>query len=624
MSKVHHIPHVSAEKSPTEFSIKATILGMLLALLFAVGNAYLALRVGMTISASIPAAVISMAILRSCWKKVTILENNIVQTMSSVGEGLAAGVVFTIPALFLLDAGPSMFKIFQLSMLGGILGILFMIPIRRYVIVEEHHRLPFPEGLACAEILKAGEEGLGGAKLALWSIIAGATYKLFTNVFFLWNEIASFTLRFYQRTLFSMDCTPALLGVGFIIGPRVAATVFVGGAIGWWVIIPLISLFGQSQTPIFPGTVPVYSMDANDLWSNYVRYIGAGAVAAGGLLTLFKMCPVLVKTVHQGAKELKTIFHPPKKVIRTDKDIPLSYLFLGSLAIVLYLWLYPPFHLNLITILLVTILGFFFVAVTSITVGLVGSSSNPVSGMAITTLLLTCLIFLGLGWTERVYLIAAITMASVTNIAICLGGTTSQDLKTGFMLGSTPRSQQLAEIVGLILPAAAIGGTLYLLHHTYGFGSREMPAPQATLMALIAKGVIAKELPVTLVMIGVALGVLLQFLGISVLAFAIGLYLPLSLSTSVMVGGIVHYLVKRFGTHKDRVHRGILAASGMVAGNACMGVVVALLAVLNVIPAAQAGKLNNMWSLFFFLAFAWAFGAVSNSTIFAKQQTPEK
>lgn len=605
-------PFVPANESPREFSVRALILGILLSLVFAIGNAYLGLKVGMTISASIPAAVLSMAILRTFFRKVGILENNIVQTIASVGEGLAGGVIFTIPALFLLGATPSIPHIFTLALLGGILGVLFMIPMRRYIIVQEHGTLPFPEGKACAEILKAGEKSAPHAFLAIWGILIGAVYKLLNSALYLWNETVSFTVKKYQNTLISMDCTPALLGVGYIIGPRISAVLFTGSALGWWILIPLIFKFGAGASPIFPSKIPVDQMSATDIWSNYIRYIGAGAVAVGGLITLFRIAPIIWKTIVESFRELLHLLKfKSKDIERTDKDISLSYLLLGSIAIILALWLIPGFHLNIVTIVLLVILGFFFVAVTSITVGLVGSSSSPVSGMTITTLLITCLIFLGLGWTDRIHLIAAITVGVVANVAIAMAGTTSQDLKTGFLLGATPRSQQVAEIIGLILPAAAIGFTLYLLNDAYGFGSTKLPAPQATLMALIAKGVIQQELPVVLVMIGIVFGLMIHFMRVPVLPFAIGLYLPLSLNSAIMVGGLVNMITEHFTQDNKSIQRGVLISSGLVAGDACMGVLVALLTVLKIVPANNPGWLDDWFSLLFFVGLALWLGLTS-------------
>lgn len=600
-------PYVAAGSKITEFSLKSIILGLILGLVFAVGNAYLALKVGTTVSASIPAAVLSMAILRTFFKKVTILENNLVQTIASVGEGLAGGVVFTVPALFLLGETISPLKIFILAALGGILGVLLMIPMRRYIIVKEHGKLPFPEGTACAEILKSGESSGPRALMALIGIAVGALYKFCCDGLHLFRETFSWVLPWYEKTKFSLDATPALLGVGYIIGPRIASVIFAGGALGWWVFIPLIKMFDLSLDAIYPGTIPVSQMSADDIWSNYIRYIGAGAVATGGLLSLFNIAPIIWKTIHHGFKELFQKQHSGQ-VARTDKDISLKWLILGSAAIILTLWLMPDFKMNFVTIMLLVVLGFIFVAVTSLTVGIVGSTSNPVSGMTITTLLITCLIFVALGWTERFYLIAALTMAVVVNVAICLASTTSQDLKTGYIVGATPRSQQLAEIIGVFLPALAIGGTVYLLNEAFGFGSKELPAPQGTMMALIAKGVIQGSIPFTLVSIGVVVALLLAVLKIPILPFAVGLYLPLSLSTPIMLGGVVAFAVKKLSKNEAVFGRGILTSSGLVAGDACMGVILALLSVSGWIKTGKEPLLPDAIGIGFFILLALGLG----------------
>ena len=480
-----------------------------------------------------------------------------------------------------------------------------MIPLRRYIIVQEHGILPFPEGTACAEILKAGEKSEPQAILALGGIVVGALYKCMSSALYLWNEVVNFTIKSYEKSLFSMDCTPSLLGVGFIIGPRISSILFTGGALGWWVLIPLIKKFGAGDVLIYPSQIPINAMTPDLIWSNYIRYIGAGTVAVGGIITLLKIAPVIFKTIIESFRELFSLFQSKQKnIVRTDKDIPLSFLLLGSIAIILALWAFPGFHFNIVTILLLVVLGFFFSSVTSITVGLVGSSSSPVSGMTITTLLITCLIFLGLGWTDRIHLMAAITMGAIANITIALASTTSQDLKTGFLLGATPRSQQVAEIIGLLLPAAAIGITLYLLNDAYGFGSKELPAPQATLMALIVKGVIQQELPIVLVMIGIILGFIVHLMKIPVLPFAIGLYLPISLSTATMLGGVASLITNHLSKDKKSVNRGILISSGLVAGDACMGVVIALLAVLKIIPARKSGLFGDWFSILLFILLA--------------------
>ncbi len=595
-------PHIASKSQIKEFTLRAIVLGVILGLVFAVGNAYLGLKIGTTVSASIPAAVFSMAILRFFRPRATILENNLVQTIASVGESLAAGAIFTIPALFLIGENPPISRIFLLSALGGILGVLFMIPMRRYIIVHEHGNLPFPEGTACAEILKTGEERDTKAFMAGIGMFTGVFYKILASALFLWNEVPSWTLSFFQRTAISMDCTPALMGVGYLIGPRIAAVLFAGGAFGWLILIPLIKLFGTGSAVIYPSEIPLLDMSAADVWAHYIRYIGVGAVATGGILSIFKIAPMIKKTVHMGFKEL--FQGPPSddKVERVDRDISLRWLVLGSVAIILTLWLTPGLSMNFMTILLLTFLGFFFVAVTSLTVGIVGSTSNPVSGMTITTLLLTCLIFLALGWTDRIYMVSALTMGAVACTAIALAGTTSQDLKTGFLLGATPKWQQIGEIIGVILPAVAIGGTLYLLHSVYGFGSEQMPAPQATMLALITQGVMQGAIPVTLVLCGVCLALILAMIRIPVLPFAIGLYLPFSLSTGMLMGGVVHYFINR-STHYDKIQaRGVLAASGLVAGDAVTGVVIAFLTVIGWLPVSKPAFFSTWVSLGMFVA----------------------
>ncbi len=604
-----HQPHIAATTHVKEFTLRATILGLIFGFFFAVANAYLALKIGTTVSASIPAAIMSMGVLKLLFKNSTILENNIVQTIATVGEGLAAGVIFTIPALILLGDSPSIGRIFMLSALGGVLGILFMIPMRRYIIVEEHKKLPFPEGTACAEILKAGERSHHSALMALWGLIAAAVYKVFSNMIFLWKETFTWVFGFLKKAEFSIDATPALLGVGYIIGPRITGYMFAGGVLAWWVIIPLIMEFGLGATAIYPSETVIGEMSADDIWSNYVRYIGAGCLAVGGLFSLVRIAPLLYKTLHVSVKELFGGYKERAQLPRTEKDISMAWLLIGSLAVIIFLWVFPTLPMNLLTIVLLVILSFFFVAVTSITVGLVGSTSNPVSGMTITTILITCIIFVLLGWTERLYLISAMTMGCVACCAICMAGTTAQDLKAGFLLGSTPRSQQIAEIIGVIIPSLALGYTIYILNQAYGIGSKVMPAPQATLMSMIVKGVISGDLPYMLVGIGVVLGFFVMILRIPVLAFALGLYLPLSLSTATMVGGLVRAYVNKKSQDELVQEKGILLASGIIGGDAIMGIIIALAALGGVIPVDRAGILPDWVSFLAFILLGWGLSA---------------
>jgi len=597
-------PYIASETQVKEFTLKAVFLGILLGVIFGIGNTYLGLKVGMTVSASIPSAVLSMVILRAFFRRSTILEHNIVQTIASVGEGLAAGVIFTVPALFILGEHPPPIKTAFLAFLGGILGVLFMIPLRRYIIVQEHGKLPFPEGTACAAILKSGESSRTKGVVAFIGIVVGALYKGCSNILNLWCEAPVF---YFSKGALGFDATPALLGVGYIIGPRIASLLFAGGVFGWWVFIPLIKMFASPVELIYPGIIPVAHMSSGEIWSHYIRYIGAGSVAVGGLLSLVKMVPIIWKSIHASVGELiKIAGNTPG--LRTDRDISLRWLVLGSLAIILILAAFPHLDMNLLTVLLLVILGFFFVAVTSVTVGIVGSTSNPVSGMTITTVLITCLVFLALGWTERIYLIAALTLAIVVNVAICIAGATSQDLKTGYILGATPRNQQIAEIVGIVLPILAISGTLSLLHQAYGLGSSLLPAPQGTMMALIVTGVIQGNIPLTLVFVGVIVGLVLQILRIPILPFAVGLYLPFSLSVSIMVGGVVAWWVRYRTQDEEIFEKGILLSSGLVAGDACMGVAVALFTVMGWLQVSSEPYFSDKVAMLLFFILALALG----------------
>lgn len=580
---------------PAEFTIKSVVLGILLGIIFCIGNAYLGLKIGTTISASIPAAVLSMAILKTFFKKSTVLENNLVQTIASSGEAIAAAGIFTIPTLYFLDAVPSFFHIFILSFLGGILGILFMIPMRRHFIVHEHGKLPYPEGTACAKILQSSSAG-SKAFLALIGLVIGIIHKLLSGLFFILKEKISWTIPFLQKTEFSMNCIPSLIGVGFIVGPKVCTLLLVGGALSWWVLIPLITITGV-------GSSEIAAMSANDIWVNYVRYIGAGAMTFGGMMNLFRLAPIIGKTLKTSFTEL---FNPTSHhlVPRTERDLPLKWLLIGSVLIIFILAVFPGLPITFLTIVLLVILGFFFVAVTSLTVGIVGTTSNPVSGMTITILFVTCIVFVLLGWTERFYLISAITMNLVANVAISLAGTTSQDLKTGFLVGATPKAQQIGEMIGIIIPSIVIGITIYLLNGAYQLGSEALPAPQATMKLLIAKGIMEKSMPVTLFLIGIVIGLALELLKISIMPVALGIYLPLSLTTSMAVGGAVAAWVRRRDNSETVQEQGILAASGLIAGDACTGVVIALFAVMGWISTSKPSIFQNMISLLVYIGIA--------------------
>lgn len=594
-------PYVSPHEKKPEFTIKAFVLGLILCVFFGISNVYLGLKTGTTISASIPAAIISMTLLRFFCKKVSILENNIVQTIATVGEAMASGMIFSIPALIFLGEPPSLIRIMLLSTLGGLLGVLFMIPLRRYIIVDEHKTIPFPEGLACAEILKSGDNIKSSTTvMAMWGFLVAALYKVAVSIFFLWDEIPAWVLNKFGKTEFSVDATPALLGVGYIIGPKTASLMFAGSVFSWYVIIPLISTFGQSAIIIPPSVHALNTMTSHEIWSNYIRYIGAGAVVIGALTSLVKIIPILYKTICVGCKELFAGFSIKKNIERTNKDISLAWLIVGALFVILALWVLP-FSLNIFMVLLIVFLSFVFVATTSITVGIVGSTSNPLSGMTIASLLLICLLFVALGWTERIYLIGAITMACVITIANSMASTTSQDLKTGFLIGATPRSQQIAELLTIFLPAMTLGYAIYLFNDAYVLGSAKMPAVQASLMALIAKGVIDGQLPFTLIGIGAIVSIILIIIRIPVLSFALGMYLPFSLVSAIFIGSLFAlFMQKRAKSSLDK-DIGIIVSSGLIGGDALIGVVAASLTIAGVIPTEKASIFPSFLSLALFL-----------------------
>lgn len=595
-------PYVPADKVMPEFTIVSIVLGSLLAILFGAANAYLGLRVGMTVSASIPAAVISMGLYRIILKRESILENNMVQTIGSAGESVAAGAIFTIPALFMwakdgLTNYPSVIEIAVIAMCGGILGVLLMVPLRNALIVQEHGTLAYPEGRACAEVLIAGEEGGSKASTVFAGLGIAAVYKLIADGLKVFPSEVDWSISAYKGAGFGADVLPALAGVGYICGARVSSYLFAGGTLAWFVIMPLIALFGSDLT-IYPAEVSVAQLWADGgtwaLWSKFVRYIGAGAVAAGGIISLIKSLPLIVRTFRDaigGYGKGKS----GSTVLRTEQDIPMQVLLLGVLAIAILMWLLPLIPVNFISALIIVVFGFFFATVSSRMVGMIGSSNNPVSGMTIATLLIATIILKATGNTGAAGMVGAITIGSVICIIAAIAGDVSQDLKTGFLVGATPKKQQIGEIIGVIVSAFAIGGIMYLLNSAWGFGSKELAAPQATLMKLVVEGVMGGNLPWALVFTGVFIAIVIEILGIPVLPVAIGLYLPIHLSTPIMIGGLVRLLLekRKAASEHEResmIQSGILYSSGLIAGEGIIGI---LLAVCAVIPMKNYGNFGK-------------------------------
>ena len=581
-------PYIPADKATPEMTPTSIVMGLILAVVFGAANAYLGLRVGMTVSASIPAAVISMAVIRVIMKKDSILESNMVQTIGSAGESLAAGAIFTMPALFIWASEgvmdkPSLATITIIALFGGLLGVFFMVPLRSALIVQEHGVLPYPEGTACAEVLLAGEEGGASAGAVFAGMGIAAVVKFFVDG--LQVVSSTLTIKFSSlKTELSAEIYPALISVGYICGARISSYMFAGGLIGWFVLIPAIVIFGKDIT-MYPASVSVAELYANGgasaIWSNYIKYIGAGAVSAAGIISLVKTLPLIVATFIGAMKSISQSGGASNE--RTAQDLDMR-LVLGAIAIlILGIWLVPAVPVTLLGAIIIVVFGFFFSAVSSRMVGLVGSSNNPVSGMTIATILIATICLKVTGDTGVHGMAGAIAIGSVICIAAAMAGDTSQDLKTGYILGATPKKQQIGEIMGSIAAAFAIGGVMILLNKAYGFGSQAIPAPQATMMKMIIEGVMHGNLPWGLIFIGAFISIAVELLGVAALPVAIGLYLPLELSSAIMVGGVIRKIVDRKSSkHKDQSGKGLLFCSGLIAGEGLVGVLLAILAVVGV------------------------------------------
>lgn len=602
-------PYVSADRTVAEFTAKAIFLGVLFGLIFGASTVYLGLRAGLTVSASIPIAVLAISVLKR-FGGSTILENNIVQTIGSAGESVAGGVVFTIPALiFLVPDDPSYFsysKITMLAFAGGILGVLMMVPLRRALIVKEHGVLPYPEGTACAEVLVAGERGGGLARLVFAGLGVGALWKSLSWTFNIFRQevghsFAS-TSQFPNATL-NVDISPEYMGVGYVIGPRIAGTMFAGGVLSWLVLLPLLSILGAAITVPFPPIHPLYAnnpatglpfliseMSPGQIWSAYIRYIGAGAVLAAGLITLARTIPTIVSSARDGLKGIGSSLAGAQ--LRTERDIPMTIVIGGSLLLAVFLAVAPglPTQGNVLVAVLIIIFGFFFATVSARITGLIGSSSNPISGMTIATLIITCLIFVALGWTGDVYAPIALSVGAIVCIAAANAGNTSQDLKTGYIVGATPLYQQIGLAIGVITSAFVIGWTVLYLHQVFTIGSAAVAAPQATLMATLIKGLLSQNLPWGLVLVGMFIAVTLELCGIHSLSFAVGSYLPIATTAPIFVGGLVRwYVERRTGVTADSdLSAGTLYSSGLIAGGSLAGILFAVLVGTETIAPFQA------------------------------------
>lgn len=599
------------------------VMGIILAVVFGAANAYLGLRVGMTVSASIPAAVLAMGVIRVIMRKNSILESNIVQTIGSAGESLAAGAIFTLPALFLwakegkMD-NPNLIEITLIALLGGSLGVLFMVPLRNALIVKEHGTLPYPEGTACAEVLLAGEEGGANASTVFAGMGIAAAFKFIIDGLKVVPSEVSLRVKGFAGEI-GTQIYPAVMSVGYICGPRIASYMFAGGLVSWLVLIPAIVLFG-GDTTMYPGTVPISQMfadgGASGIWGSYVRYIGAGALAAGGLISLVRSLPLIVRTFRDAVKSMRGGKSTDNS--RTAQDLNMKLILIAILVLTLVIWLVPAIPVSLVGAIIVVIFGFFFATVSSRMVGLVGSSNNPVSGMAIATLLFATIILKITGDVGAHGMQSAIAIGSIICIVAAIAGDTSQDLKTGYLLGATPKKQQIGELIGVIAAAFAIGGVLFLLNAAYGFGSEELGAPQAMLMKMIIEGVMDSNLPWGLVFIGVFLAVAAQVVGIPVLPFAIGVYLPVQLNACIMVGGLIRLAFDKMKNKEKKekeaiINDGVLYCSGMIAGEGLVGI---LLAVFALIPVG-ANTLSGVIDLSGKLALPTIVANIGSLVVFA-------
>ena len=606
-------PYISADKVLPEFTVTSILMGIILAVVFGAANAYLGLKVGMTVSASIPAAVISLGVIRVIMKKNSILESNMVQTIGSAGESLAAGAIFTMPALFLWAeegkiAMPGYLEITLIALFGGILGVLFMIPLRKALIVEEHGILPYPEGMACAEVLLAGEEGGSNASTVFAGMGLGAAFKFIVDgLKIVPSDIATPNIKGYAGQI-GVEIYPALIGVGYICGPSISSYMFAGGIIAWLVLIPAVVFFGGSidfatlgNTGLAGQTIAeVYEANgASAIWSNVIKYVGAGAIATGGVISLLKSLPLIIKTFAGAMKSLKNTSGGTN--VRTDRDLKMPVVLGIILIVIILIWLVPSVPVSLLGAFLIAIFGFFFATVSSRMVGLIGSSNNPVSGMAIATLLISTFVLKATGNTDMAGMTGAIAIGSIICVIAAIAGDTSQDLKTGFIVGATPAKQQVGELIGVVASGFAIAGVMSLLNKAWGFGSAEIPAPQATLMKMIVEGIMDAKLPWVLVFMGVFLALALEVLRVPVMPFAIGLYLPIYLSCGIMVGGVVRLFLDKKkeaeAKKKEMISNGTLYCAGMIAGEGLVGILMAVLAIIKVGDNSIGAIIGGLFNL---------------------------
>lgn len=579
-----YLPYVSENEAMKEVTCTSILFGCLFAVIFGAANTYLGLKVGMTIAAGLPSAILATGILKGIFGRNNILESNLIQAMASMGESLAGGLIFIIPAVIILGKKLTIPMTMFIAILGGFLGILFVVPLRKYLIVEQHGVLLYPEGMAASEVLVSGSAGGKGLKTMLTGLSVGGGYKLLSGGFKFWIEEPSWVIKPFQSTIFGVDTLSSLLGVGFIVGKDIAQLMFAGALIGWFGLIPLIKYFGSGLAiPIFPSAQVINKMDAWAIWNNYIRYIGAGTVAAGGFISIAKTMPTIINSFKSALGGLGKEDANQK---RTDKDVPITWVIFVAVLVFFLAWFVPMAGVKMgpLASILAVLFAFFFAVVSARLVGIIGTSNNPISGMTIATLLFITAILKFTGKIGTIGMIASILAASIVSVSTAVAGGTAQGLKTTFVLGGTPEKIEKGMMIAVVIASISVGGTILLLNSAYGIGSKAVPAPQANLMAMIAKGIVESKLPWALVIIGITFGVMCELMHIPVLPVALGIYLPIHLSAGVLVGGIVRSLVDRKFKNNEELlkaqsQKGVLLSSGLVAGDALVGILIAIFAI---------------------------------------------
>lgn len=579
-----YVPYVPVSKAMPEMTVLSIFIGIIFAIVFGAANTYLGLKVGMTIAAGIPGAILATGILKGILRRNNILEANMIQAMASMGESLAGGLIFIIPAVIIFGDKLTIGTITVVAILGSLLGILFVVPLRRYLIVEEHGKLVYPEGMAAAEVLVSSSAGGSGFKTMMTGVAGGGIFKFLSEGLLLWKYEPEWTIKPLQGTIFGADVTAALIGVGYIVGIEIGMYMFAGALVAWLGLIPLIKYIGAGLTePLFPSAALIKDMDAWAIWSKYIRYVGAGAVIAGGFISIAKAMP----TIARSFKSAMSGIGAKASQKRTDVDVPMTYVIAGAIFVFIMAWLFPMTNVPVAGAIFVIIFAFFFSVVSARLVGMIGTSNNPISGMTISSLLFITGILKLTGHADNKAMVAAIIAGGIVCVAIAIAGGTAQSLKTTFIIGGTPKNLEIGMFLASAASAAAIGYVILMLNSAYGIGSKEIPAPQATMMSMVVKGIMTSQLPWTLVLAGISFGVMCELMGIPILPFALGLYLPIHLSAGVVIGGIVRAIVdNKFKDNeevlKEKTEKGVLLASGMVAGESLVGILLAVFAMVGV------------------------------------------